>query len=441
MTGYDAIRTPADRETSGWYGILPDPGPARLLEEDMTADWVVVGAGFAGLAAARRLSQLRNGDRIAVVDAQRIAWGAAGRNSGFMIDLPHELNSDSYAGGEEEDRKQIRMNRAGIAFAEEAAEEYGLREHFNPCGKTHAATDRGGLQALASFEAHLDRLGEAYSHLDAADLKRLTGSDYYAGGTYTPGAVMIQPAGYVRGLAEGLRNSVAIFENSPVLRIETGKDKTVVTAKGRITARGVILTVNGHLESFGLFRRRLMHVFTFASMTRRLAEAERKALGGEPEWAVIPADPMGSTLRRIEDGRIVVRNTFTYNPTMRTSRTQVERIGRQHDASFRARFPMLADVSMEYRWGGHLCLSLNSVPAFGEVEDGLYVAGCQNGLGTVKGTLAGKLIADLACGSNDPMVADMLGYGGPKRLYPEPFMTAGARARLWWMHRRAGRDL
>ena len=144
---------------------------------------------------------------------------------------------------------------------------------------------------------------------------------------------------------------------------------------------------------------------------------------------------------KVEDGRIVVRNTFTYNPTMRTSRMQVERIGRQHDASFRARFPMLADVSMEYRWGGHLCLSLNSVPAFGEVEDGLYVAGCQNGLGTVKGTLAGKLIADLACGSNDPMVADMLGYDGPKRLYPEPFMTAGARGRLWWMHRRAGRDL
>ena len=441
MSGYQAARTPADRETSGWYAILPPPAPARRLEEDITADWVVVGAGFAGLAAARRLTQLRKGDRIVVIDAQRIAWGAAGRNSGFMIDLPHELNSDGYAGGEEEDRKQIRMNRAGIAFAREAVEDYALQDCFDPSGKTHGATDGNGLRALAGFERHLERLGESYQHLDASDLKRLTGSDYYAGGTYTPGAALIQPAGYIRGLAEGLRRDVEIFESSPVLHIETGRDKTLLTAKGRITAPNVILTVNGHLESFGLFRRRLMHVFTFASMTRRLTAPERAALGGEAEWGLIPADPMGSTLRRIRDGRIVVRNTFTYNPRMRTSEAEVGRIGRKHDASFRARFPMLAEVPMAYRWGGHLCLSMNSVPAFGKVEEGLYVAGCQNGLGTVKGTLAGKLIADLACGSDDPMVADMLSYEAPKKLYPEPFMTLGAQGKLWWMHRRAGRDL
>lgn len=441
MSAYAAVRTPEDRETSGWYAILPAPDPVRRLEEDLEADWVVVGAGFAGLAAARRLTQLRGGDRIVLLDAQRIGWGAAGRNSGFMIDLPHELNSDSYAGGQEADRKQIRMNRAGIAFAREAAEEYGLQAHVNPCGKTHGATDGRGLKALGTFEAHLERLGEPYSRLDAGDLKRLTGSDYYAGGTHTPGAVMIQPAGYVRGLAEGLRRRVAIFEESPVLRIESGKDKTLHTPRGSIRTRNLLLTVNGQIESFGLFERRLMHVFTYASMTRVLTAAEQKALGGESEWGLIPADPMGSTLRRIRDGRIVVRNTFTYNPDMQTSKAQVERIGRAHDKSFRARFPRLGDVTTEYRWGGHLCLSLNSVPAFGEVEEGLYVACCQNGLGTVKGTLAGKLIADLACGSNDPMVAEMLGYDAPRPLYPEPFMTFGVRGRLWWMHRRAGRDL
>ena len=96
---------------------------------------------------------------------------------------------------------------------------------------------------------------------------------------------------------------------------------------------------------------------------------------------------------------------------------------------------------MEFRWGGQLCLSLNSAPAFGEIEKRVYSACCQNGLGTVKGTLSGKLIADLACGANDPMVADMLDLPAPQKLYPEPFMTLGARAKLWWMHRRAGRDL
>lgn len=252
---------------------------------------------------------------------------------------------------------------------------------------------------------------------------------------------MIQPAGYIRGLAEGLKSKVMIFETSPVLAVETGGDPKVRTPKGSIRARNIILTVNGQVESFGLFRRRLMHVFTFASMTRVLSRAEQTALGGEPDWSLIPADPMGSTIRRTKDGRIVVRNTFTYNPDMRTSKAQIDRIGREHDGAFRARFPVLGDASMAYRWGGHLCLSLNSVPAFGEIEEGIYVACCQNGLGTVKGTLAGKLIAELACGSNNPMVGDMLSYPEPKKLYPEPFMTIGARARLWWMHRRAGRDL
>ena len=441
MASYAAVRTPRDEQTSGWYAILPEPGPARPLEEDIEADWAVVGAGFAGLAAARRLSQLRGGERIVVLDAQRIGWGAAGRNSGFMIDLPHDLKSGSYAGGAAADRRQIRMNRAGIAFAREAAEDYGLQAHVDPCGKTHGAADAKSLTALAGFEAHLDRLGEPHSHLDAADMKRLTGTDYYVGGTHTPGAVMIQPAGYVRGLAEGLRPKVAIFESSPLLRLKTGRDKRLHTPKGSVRARNVVLTVNGQLESFGFFERRLMHVFTYASMTAVLSPAQQKALGGAPAWGLIPADPMGSTVRRLKEGRIVVRNSFTYNPGMATSQAQVERIGRSHDRSFRARFPMLGDLPMAYRWGGHLCLSLNAAPAFGEIEEGLYAACCQNGLGTVRGTLAGKLIADLACGSDDPLVGEMLALGEPRRLYPEPFMTAGARGRLWWMQRRAGRDL
>ena len=74
MTAYDAIRTPRDQESSGWYQIMPAPDPARPLEEDLHGDWVVVvGAGFAGLAAARRLSQLRGGDRIVVIDAEQCA--------------------------------------------------------------------------------------------------------------------------------------------------------------------------------------------------------------------------------------------------------------------------------------------------------------------------------------------------------------------------------
>ena len=86
----------------------------------MTADFVVVGGGFAGLSAARRLTQLQPGARIVVLEAGRIAEGAAGRNSGFMIDLPHDLASEDYAGAGD-DRVMIGLNRQAIAFARAAA--------------------------------------------------------------------------------------------------------------------------------------------------------------------------------------------------------------------------------------------------------------------------------------------------------------------------------
>src|SRR6476469_9365953 len=101
MGVHTAVRTPADQPVSGWYALLPPPGSPRVLQGRHDADFVIVGAGFAGLSAARRLTQLAPGARIVVLDAQRVGWGAAGRNSGFMIDLPHELSSETYAGGDD----------------------------------------------------------------------------------------------------------------------------------------------------------------------------------------------------------------------------------------------------------------------------------------------------------------------------------------------------
>ncbi|MFD1984362.1 NAD(P)/FAD-dependent oxidoreductase [Mesorhizobium newzealandense] len=440
MSVHRAVRTPADINMPGWYGILPPPKAHEALRGHYEADWVIVGGGFAGLAAARRLSQLVPNDRIAVVDAQRIGWGAAGRNSGFMIDLPHELGSENYGGGAEHDLKQIRMNRAAIEFSGSAAEEYGLQRFFVRAGKFHGAATDHGLAVLREFENHLSGLTEPFERLDGPQMKKITGTEFFVGGTFTPGTVMAQPAGFIGGLAEGLSSRVQIFENSPVTTVQTGRLHTVKTAQGEISAPRLILTVNGQLESFGFFKKRLLHVFTYASMTRSLSRTEQATLGGEPHWGLIPADPMGSTIRRVGD-RIVVRNTFTYNPGMSTSEKQINQIGQAHDRSFRARFPMLGEISMEFRWGGHLCLSLNSAPAFGEIDDRVYVAGCCNGLGTVKGTLYGMLVADLAVGTGEPMVADALKEPSPNRLYPEPLVAIGAPLKLWAMQKRAGREL
>lgn len=441
MLTYVAKATPKDLAGSGWYEILPPAASGRELEGDIAAEWVVVGAGFAGLTAAQRLTQLRPGERVVVIDAQRIAFGSAGRNSGFMIDLPHDLKSESYAGGLEADRKQIALNRSAIAYAKGIVAEYGLEAHFDPCGKYHGAASQRGIKSLETFERHLSHLGESCEKLDAADMKKLTGTDYYLRGTYTPGAPLIQPAGYIRGFAAGLRDKVALFENSPVIRIDSGPLHVLHTPKGRVTAKNVILTVNGHLESFGFFARRLLHIYLYASMTREMTTAEQKAVGGEPDWGMIPADPMGTTVRRLKEGRIVIRNDFTFNPDLTCSERQIAHAGRKHDRSFRARFPMLLDLEMDYRWAGHLCLSWNGAPAFGQIDEGLFVAGCQNGLGVCKGTLHGKMIAELATGQDAPFLDDLLAMETPKRLPPEPFLSAGVNLNLWWLQKRAGIEI
>jgi len=96
---------------------------------------------------------------------------------------------------------------------------------------------------------------------------------------------------------------------------------------------------------------------------------------------------------------------------------------------------------MEYQWGGRLCLSRNNVPAFGELETGLFTACCQNGLGVAKGTASGKLAAELACGHQSELLTNMLQQQKPVKLPPEPFTWIGANAVMRWGELRAGAEL
>lgn len=440
-------RLPKDPGPAAWNLLLPAQAPARRLEENITADWLVIGAGWAGLAAARRLLQLRAGDHIAMLEASRVGEGPAGRNSGFMIDLPHDLASDSYSGAADSDRRQIAMNRAAIAFAAEAASELGMpAEAFSQTGKVNAAATEKGARHLQDYTRHLESLGEACEVLDGRAMRELTGIPYYRQGLFTPGAAMVQPAMFVRAVAAGAEAAgLDLFELSPVTALSrTGTDWCATTPQGAVTAPRVILAVNGHAESFGFFERRLMHVFTYASMSRALTAVEATRLGGQPSWGILPADPMGTTVRRTNGAggaRIVIRNRFTYDPSLAVSDRRLDKMGRSHDGSFAARFPMLDGVEMQYRWGGRLCLSRNGVPAFGEVEDNIFTACCQNGIGTTKGTLAGMLAAELAVKTGNPMIADMLALEAPQRLPPEPLAWLGANAVMLWKERKTGAEL
>ena len=304
---------------------------------------------------------------------------------------------------------------------------------------------RKGWPILVTTSAILTALTSPYEVLDAEAMRALTGIPYYRQGLFTPGAAMVQPAMFIRSVADGaVTSGLQLYEQSPVTSLEQVGDGWLArTPTGSVSTQCVVLATNGHAESFGFFERRLMHVFTYASMSRELTAEEVKQLGGQRAWGILPADPMGSTVRRVAGtggDRIVIRNRFTYDPSMVVGDDRLEKMGRTHDRSFAARFSMLSGVDVQYRWGGRLCLSRNGVPAFGEVEKNLYAACCQNGLGTTKGTLAGMLAAELATQSNNPMIVDMLAFDQPQRLPPEPIAWLGANAVMRWKERKAGAE-
>ncbi|MGF6722120.1 glycine/D-amino acid oxidase-like deaminating enzyme [Paraburkholderia sp. GAS41] len=172
-----------------------------------------------------------------------------------------------------------------------------------------------------------------------------------------------------------------------------------------------------------------------------MTAAEVKALGGTNLWALIPADPMGTTVRRLATDRICVRNHFAFRPDLEVSPGDLRKARHLHQRSFDRRFPMLKDVELEYTWGGALCLSANSGALFGKRDDGLYQAiGC-NGLGLSRGSASGKVIAEYALGMTNDLTQQLLGQPKPRPLPIRPIADQAVSTAIWVKEFSAGAKL
>lgn len=425
-------RLPKDDKTNGWSAILPGRTPHPALSGDVAADWVVLGAGYAGLAAARRLAENCPDQHIAVVDSGEAGENASGRNSGFAIDLPHNVGSslDELEGS----YRFMRLARMAIDHLEGVVTTNTISCDWSRVGKYHTAvSSRGVSEVLEPFSKELEALNEPFEWIEGGALNARLGSDHFTAAVYTPGCVLMNPAALTRGLADTLPGNVTLFENSPVIEASFENGIRLTTRHGAVRAPRMIMAANGFSEQFGFFRRRFLHLVAHASLTRPLTADERNAYGVTQPWGLTPVNAFaGITMRYTNDHRILIRQGLAYCPRQRIDATEQDAIRQRHKELFDARFPMLSQVGMEHTWSGFVCLSRNGAPGFGQLAPNIWSAVCQNAVGVTKGTFAGILAADMATGRDNPLIADMQSLGEPELLPPRPFLDIGVRARFQW---------
>lgn len=428
---------PSDDSHCGWLATLPPAPPPRRLEGRQRTDFAVIGAGFTGLAAARRLAEIAPEARIAIVDAQRAGAGASGRSSGFVVDLAGFIADMP----EEHGERFIRLSRAGIHELRRLVAEHGIGCDWDERGFLHAAAGDSGMRSLENLHAWLEKRGERFEWLDRPAMEGVAGIPFYRAGIRLPGSVLIHAGALVRGLAAALPPSVELFEESAVRSIERGRGFHLKADRGSIVADKLIVALNGYSPGLGVAADRVFPLVTFGSLTRQLTPEEQADLGGEREWGLLAQDPMGSSVRRTRGQRLLIRNFVHYDSHFHTTIRTREKAMELHRQALSRRFPAFGGIEIEYSWAGVMGVSPNHFPFFGRLgPDGAAAAGF-TGAGIAAGTTAGRLLADLVIGVDSDLLADQMALPGPRWLPPRPFLDLGIRVRVARMNASAGATL
>ncbi|TKT75851.1 FAD-dependent oxidoreductase [Aquamicrobium sp. LC103] len=422
---------PTYSNTCGWNAMLPPRAPRPTLASDLYVDYAVVGAGFTGLAAARRLHDLDPQARIAVFEATTVGEGASARNSGFTGSdvLPRTATLQ----GAEKARRQTALMRDAFDWLTGIIRDHGIDCEMQKVGSIRAAATPAGEASLRKVVEVAETNGIKHAVLDRAAIGERIGSDYYRFGIHINDTYLLQPAALVRGLADALPESVALYENTPVQRLARSGDAwELATEGGRVRARCVVLANNGFIRKFGYLTLRMATIYTYAAVTAPVPEADLPDLGAMPGWGLLPSHRLGTTLRRIGRDRIMVRSLYAHE-----NEVEQETAAAKLRDRFERRWPGLRHVGFDYVWGGTTAFTMNGAPWWGKLDDGLYASGGCNGSGIAKGTMLGRRLADLIRGVGDPAeVTDAMGIAS--RIAPEPFRSIGFHVISALESRRAG---
>jgi len=425
-----------------WINELPKRKNIKeFLQKKLDCEWLIIGAGYTGLSAARKLGQLHPTQKVVLVDAQLAGEGASGRNSGYLVDTT--LN-DGFTSNKklENYKKKVNIYQLGIEAVKNFIKEYQVDCDWNECGKYFASSKLEDKKILINFSKILSKLNLEHNLLFNKDLTNRLGTNFYNIALYTSGGILLHPAKLVRAMINALPNNVDLYENSHVFNWSTNKDYIFCNLKNKtIKTKKIIFATNGFLKSLGIKSNYNFPITLTASMTRPLSDDEFKSIGQPKEWGVLPVRPMGATIRMTKDRRILIRNTAEVHSPFKMSKSDLEKRSISQRIGIKKRFPQLPNDIIQSSWSGIVSRSRNSSQIFEKINNNIFVAGCYNGSGIGVGTLFGEQIAIKASNEHTKEIEIIEARNKPTWLPPQPFLNLGVKSRLIYERFKARSDI
>tara|TARA_Y100000741_G_scaffold110633_1_gene83094 strand:+ start:1465 stop:2769 length:1305 start_codon:yes stop_codon:yes gene_type:complete len=413
-----------------WINDLISRTNIKILETNEDCEWLIIGAGYTGLSAARKLGQLYPNQKIILIDAQLAGEGASSRNSGFLVDTT--LN-DGFTSNKElkNYKKKADIYGLGIDVVKKFINEYQVDCEWKECGKYFASSKLEDNKILKNFSNVLSQLGFEHNLLTSEELSKKLGTNFYNVALYTKGGILLHPGKLVRAMIDVLPRNVHLYENSCLLKWSKNKDIISCNFKnGKIDTKKIIFATNGFLKSLGIKSNYNFPITLTASMTRPLTDEEFKYIGEPKEWGVLPIRPMGATIRMTKDRRILIRNTAEIYNSFKMSQSDLYKRSIKQKIGIKKRFPQLPDNIIQSTWSGIVSRSRNSSQIFEKINNNIFAAGCYNGSGIGVGTLFGEQIALMASSHQTDEISVIKQRKKPNRLPPQPFLNVGIYTRL-----------
>jgi len=364
------------------------------LEGQFEADVCVIGAGFTGLSAALHLAQ--KGYKVALVEAQKVGWGASGRNGG-QVGIGQRI-------GHDELEKKVGREAADVLW-DMSLESVQLvkdliAEHQIECDL------KSGIMHVAAKASHMDYIKESveytqnvlkYDHvqyLSQEEVQARLGTDRYFNGELMTEAAHLHPLNYALGLGEACAKAgVHIFENSPVTKYTGGNNALVTTEQGEVKAKYVLLACNGYLENLSpKVAGKIMPINNFILATEPLSEELCRKINRD-DVAVADTKFVINYFKMSGDNRLLWGGGENYTKKFPKD---IPNFVRKYMLEY---YPELKDVKIDYGWGGTLAITLNRMPHFDRIEQNVFVAQGYSGHGVAMATLGGKLMAEAISGS------------------------------------------